>query len=105
MAAVASASKFDDSYKPSNYKEQQLSVNNNNNINNNNNEVYRLVTEMWPSKANHKSNTDSNNHYSVGNNNNSKLGHANNPQLTALVSFPGSGNTWLRYLLQQATGE
>ncbi|XP_060534007.1 WSCD family member CG9164 [Cylas formicarius] len=23
---------------------------------------------------------------------------------TALVSFPGSGNTWLRYLLQQATG-
>lgn len=23
----------------------------------------------------------------------------------ALVSFPGSGNTWLRYLLQQATGE
>lgn len=25
--------------------------------------------------------------------------------LTALVSFPGSGNTWLRYLLQQSTGE
>lgn len=25
--------------------------------------------------------------------------------LTALASFPGSGNTWLRYLLQQATGE
>uniref|UniRef100_A0A8D8IN39 WSCD family member AAEL009094 n=1 Tax=Culex pipiens TaxID=7175 RepID=A0A8D8IN39_CULPI len=24
--------------------------------------------------------------------------------LTALVSFPGSGNTWLRYLLQQSTG-
>jgi len=24
--------------------------------------------------------------------------------LTALASFPGSGNTWLRYLLQQATG-
>lgn len=22
----------------------------------------------------------------------------------ALVSYPGSGNTWLRYLLQQATG-
>ena len=22
----------------------------------------------------------------------------------ALASFPGSGNTWLRYLLQQATG-
>lgn len=24
--------------------------------------------------------------------------------LTALASFPGSGNTWLRYLLQQSTG-
>ena len=25
--------------------------------------------------------------------------------LTALVSFPGSGNTWVRHLLQQATGK
>lgn len=25
--------------------------------------------------------------------------------LIALASFPGSGNTWLRYLLQQATGK
>jgi hypothetical protein len=25
--------------------------------------------------------------------------------VTALASFPGSGNTWLRYLLQQATGK
>jgi hypothetical protein len=24
--------------------------------------------------------------------------------VTALVSFPGSGNTWIRYLVQQATG-
>lgn len=24
--------------------------------------------------------------------------------MVALASFPGSGNTWLRYLLQQATG-
>ena len=24
--------------------------------------------------------------------------------LTALASYPGSGNTWIRYLLQQATG-
>jgi hypothetical protein len=24
--------------------------------------------------------------------------------VTALASFPGSGNTWLRYLLQQVTG-
>ena len=27
-----------------------------------------------------------------------------NGSTIALVSFPGSGNTWLRYLLQQATG-
>lgn len=27
-----------------------------------------------------------------------------NRRLTALASFPGSGNTWLRYLLQQSTG-
>ncbi|XP_058974515.1 WSCD family member CG9164-like [Musca domestica] len=32
------------------------------------------------------------------NDDNSKTG------LTALASFPGSGNTWLRYLLQQSTG-
>ena len=25
--------------------------------------------------------------------------------VTALASFPGSGNTWLRYLLQQVTGK
>jgi hypothetical protein len=24
--------------------------------------------------------------------------------VSALVSFPGSGNTWVRYLIQQATG-
>ncbi|XP_055639655.1 WSCD family member AAEL009094 [Toxorhynchites rutilus septentrionalis] len=29
---------------------------------------------------------------------------SSNRELTALVSFPGSGNTWLRYLLQQSTG-
>lgn len=28
----------------------------------------------------------------------------NERPITALASFPGSGNTWLRYLLQQATG-
>lgn len=27
-----------------------------------------------------------------------------NRPIIALVSFPGSGNTWLRYLIQQATG-
>lgn len=27
------------------------------------------------------------------------------PDVVALVSYPGSGNTWLRYLLQQVTGK
>ena len=27
------------------------------------------------------------------------------PPVTALASYPGSGNTWLRYLLEQATGK
>lgn len=34
------------------------------------------------------------------------LRYLSNPKPpVALVSFPGSGNTWLRYLLQQATGK
>lgn len=36
----------------------------------------------------------------------SKLRYLNSTDgfVTGLVSFPGSGNTWMRYLLQQATG-
>lgn len=34
-----------------------------------------------------------------------KFEHLSPYGLTALASFPGSGNTWLRYLLQQATGK
>lgn len=34
-----------------------------------------------------------------------KIGNQAKESLVALVSFPGSGNTWLRYLLQQATGK
>lgn len=34
-----------------------------------------------------------------------KLNDAVSKNLIALASFPGSGNTWLRYLLQQATGK
>jgi hypothetical protein len=34
-----------------------------------------------------------------------KLRFLNPPgPVTALASYPGSGNTWMRYLLQQATG-
>lgn len=34
-----------------------------------------------------------------------ELKYLNPPRaIVALASFPGSGNTWLRYLLQQATG-
>lgn len=33
-------------------------------------------------------------------------GYRNPPgPVTALASFPGSGNTWIRFLVQQATGE
>lgn len=32
------------------------------------------------------------------------LSNSESRPVIALVSFPGSGNTWLRYLLQQATG-
>ena len=34
----------------------------------------------------------------------SPLGYKPKGPKVALASFPGSGNTWLRYLLQQATG-
>lgn len=36
---------------------------------------------------------------------NGKLKEFRGNNLIALASFPGSGNTWLRYLLQQATGK
>ena len=35
-----------------------------------------------------------------------KLGFSKTPlPLTALASYPGSGNTWLRHLIQQGTGK
>lgn len=37
-------------------------------------------------------------------NNEFRDSHVGGKPLAALASFPGSGNTWLRYLLQQATG-
>lgn len=37
-------------------------------------------------------------------NNEFRDSHVGGKPITALASFPGSGNTWLRYLLQQATG-
>lgn len=104
MVVTPTFTRYDDSYKPRN---QQLT-------NENNNEVYHLVTELWPNhhKPNHKSNTDNNSRYHVGNNhklqqhisNSGSSSGSGNTGLTALVSFPGSGNTWLRYLIQQATG-
>ncbi|XP_059052053.1 WSCD family member AAEL009094 [Achroia grisella] len=33
-----------------------------------------------------------------------KLRSPPSPDVVALISYPGSGNTWLRYLLQQVTG-
>ena len=60
--------------------------------------------DSWPNNNNNNNNVNTNN-----NNNNNRIENSHQDQqqhsLTALVSFPGSGNTWLRYLLQQATGK
>lgn len=96
---------------------------------NNNNEIYHMVTEKWPNDAYYKSYLNSQSITSLTNSDGSKTSSGksrvdrshsftardsnklereydhNGPALTALVSFPGSGNTWLRYLLQQATGK
>lgn len=85
---------YDDSYKTS---KERLEADKNN-------EVYKFVSEPWPSgSGGGGSVTSQHNHKSdikLANN----LDENSNVELTALVSFPGSGNTWLRYLLQQATG-
>lgn len=94
---------FDDSYK-SEQQEQENAVNN---------EVYKFITEPWPSGhyTEDKSKNLFNNINNKDNNNLASEKKAHNNQnaahntLTALVSFPGSGNTWLRYLLQQSTGK
>lgn len=94
---------FDDRYKSQSSREREQLQNNENSI---------LITEPWPSGIGKSKAFAYNNIYNSNNNNNNlgnKLGEKtsnieNGAKLTSLVSFPGSGNTWLRYLLQQATG-
>lgn len=112
FAPVLATPKFS-RYDDSNNLRHQVNEYSNHNIKTNNkihnNEVYHLVTQHWPNtKVNYQSNVNSNNRYYVGNNNNNQNFHQHTDStsgLIALVSFPGSGNTWLRYLLQQATGK
>lgn len=95
--------RFDDSYKSEQHENAA------------NNEIYKFITEPWPSgrHTDDKSKNLFNNINNNNNNNNDNLAsekRVNNQNsahngLTALVSFPGSGNTWLRYLLQQSTGK
>uniref|UniRef100_A0A336MU61 CSON006209 protein n=1 Tax=Culicoides sonorensis TaxID=179676 RepID=A0A336MU61_CULSO len=99
--------RFDDSYKSEHEQQKENSADN---------EIYKFITEPWPSGRYSAGNTDKSKNFF--NNNNKHKDNTNNlaserniknnnnydHNLVALVSFPGSGNTWLRYLLQQATG-
>lgn len=88
-AAAHKTTIYDDSFKTS---RERLEVAKHN-------EAYKLVSEPWPSgNAKIAAISDAK---LIANNNNLE----ENAELTALVSFPGSGNTWLRYLMQQATGK
>jgi hypothetical protein len=44
------------------------------------------------------------NEFNINNSNNNDVKNKSKEPIIAFASFPGSGNTWLRYLLQQATG-
>lgn len=56
-----------------------------------NDEIKITHERIWPRRKRlHQSNAEQSNQ---------------SKNLIALASFPGSGNTWLRYLLQQATGK
>ncbi|XP_063695532.1 WSCD family member AAEL009094 [Culicoides brevitarsis] len=82
-AKTSDLKRFDDSYKSAEQQDEHENAIDN--------EIYKFQTEPWPSGA--KYDKKLYNRYK---------NDANG--LTALVSFPGSGNTWLRYLLQQSTG-
>lgn len=51
--------------------------------------------KKWPKRGDRRKQLDGN----------TEMKDKKENKLTALVSFPGSGNTWLRYLLQQSTGK
>lgn len=61
----------------------------------NNNELKINYEKLWPK------NTPNQNKFKKAA---EQYAAADERNLIALASFPGSGNTWLRYLLQQATG-
>lgn len=65
-----------------------------------NDKVKSSYEKIWP---NNKYLRNQNNNQKLLQNGKLKEFRGNN--LIALASFPGSGNTWLRYLLQQSTGK
>ena len=71
------------------------------------NDEFKITYEkIWPKhKRNQNDVKKINEHNNNNNNKNNKLSTTVPKNLIALASFPGSGNTWLRYLLQQATGK
>lgn len=96
-ARIASADaelKFDDKYVDS--KTLQSSDYKKSKYNNNNDELKITYEKLWPKQIRNQNSLKKifENHKLVEQPKN----------LIALASFPGSGNTWLRYLLQQATG-
>ncbi|XP_058445632.1 WSCD family member AAEL009094 [Malaya genurostris] len=61
-------------------------------------------SSQWPNSNNNKFNNKLADSGRIVNDRQLPAPKSSTRKLTALVSFPGSGNTWLRYLLQQATG-
>lgn len=99
--------RFDDSYRSEQEQQQQQPQQESAS----NNEIYKFITEPWPS-GRHIDDKSKNLFNNINNNDNlaseKRVNYNQNSvthSLTALVSFPGSGNTWLRYLLQQSTGK
>ncbi|XP_058822804.1 WSCD family member AAEL009094 [Topomyia yanbarensis] len=61
-------------------------------------------SSQWPNSNNNKFSNKLADSDRIANDRQLPAQKSSSRKLTALVSFPGSGNTWLRYLLQQATG-
>lgn len=65
------------------------------------NDEFKITYEkLWPKQIRNQKSLKK-----LKEDNNNKLNDMIPKNLIALASFPGSGNTWLRYLLQQATGK
>lgn len=92
--------KFDDGYDDpkSNGRQRQKATANRHAADDDDNDIKLNRERIWPKTKNYRK------QHRPDATDKEKL--AVQPKnLIALASFPGSGNTWLRYLLQQATGK